>query len=398
MQPKLSPLLLATAALGVLALGGLAYNFLGNSSPSPQPKAVAAVAGPTPTVAPTIRWVAAQDIPPRTRITSAMLRRANVVGDVPKDAIKDPKDVQDELTNGTIPAGGTVTLAAFTPDLKRVVPANIAVPTGFRAVAIYVDPVSTAASLVDVGDSVDVIAVHKLSIDKEKNQFVQGALQFSAGRLIGTDLKVLAVDKSINAPLPTPTPAPGVEGAAPAPTSAPNPNAPGANANQPVSKIRVLLAAPVDIATRLVAAQDQGTLHITIRNPVDSDQALSPEAREYPSRTITQSDVNASAKQIGKAMGDGMKASLGSSRSSRMNNEPPLPDMAMSGIKPNGPLPGSENSIYTNMPQSAPMPLPKIGGGGSGNGGNSMTPPAPETHDITVIRGTEKTRVIVPSR
>jgi len=392
MQPKRSPLLLATAALGVLALGGLAYVFLGNSSSAPQPKAVASVAGPTPTAAPTIRWVAAQDIPPRTRITPAMLRRANVVGDVPKDAIKDPKDVQNELTNDTIPAGGTVTLAAFTPDIKRVIPANIEVPTGFRAVAIYVDPVSTAASLVDVGDSVDVIAVHKLSIDKEKNQFVQGALQFSAGRLIGTDLKVLAVEKSINAPVPTPTP---TEGAAPAPTSVPSASAPGANANQPIPKIRVILAAPVDIATRLVAAQDQGTLHITIRNPVDSDQTLSPEAREYPSHTVTQRDVNASARQIGKAMGDGMKSSLGSRRLSRLNDEPPLPDMTMSGIKPGGPLPGGENSIYNNMPQSAPMPLPKIGDGTSG--GNSAMP-MPETHDITVIRGTEKTRVIVPSR
>lgn len=374
MQPKRSPLLLATAALGVLALGGLAYVFLGNSSSAPPPKAAAAVAGPTPTAAPTIRWVAAQDIPPRTRITPAMLRRANVIGEVPKDAITDPKEVQNELTNDTIQAGGTVTLASFTPDLKRVIPANFEVPTGFRAVAIYVDPVSTAASLVDVGDYVDVIAVHKLSIDKEKNQFVQGALQFSAGRLIGTDLKVLAVEKSLNTPIPTPTPA---AGAAPAPTSVPNPNAPGAspNANQPVSRIRVILAAPVETATRLVAAQDQGTLHITIRNPADSDQTLSPEAREYPSHTVTQRDVNSSAKQIGKAMGDGMKSSLGSRRLSRLNDEPPLPDM---------------NPMPTSLPQAAPVTIPRSN--------EPSAPTGPPMNDITVIRGTEKTRVIVPKR
>jgi len=384
---------MATAALGVLALGGLAYIFLGNSSSAPPPKAV--VAGPAPTPAPIARWVAIRDIPPRTVITSDMLRRSSLTGDVPKDAIKDPKEIVGELSNDSIASGQTVTLTSFTPGIKRVVPANIEVPRGFRAVAIYVDPTQTAAGLVDVGDYVDVIAVHKLTVDKQKNQYVQGALQFSAGRLVGTDLKVLGVDKSIAAPTPTPTP---VEGAPPPPpTSAPSPNAPGA-ASQPIPKTRVILAAPVDIATRLVAAQDQGTLHITIRNPVDSDQTLSPEAREYPSRIVTQADQNKSAKQLGQAVGEGLRKGLGSSGNRRLLEGPPLPDMSApigNGMQPNGILPGSENPL-SGMPQHVPMPLDKIGD--TGKGGTLPAPAAPPMNDITVIRGTEKTRVIVPAR
>ncbi len=396
MQPKRSPLLLATAALGVLALGGLAYIFLGKS-PAPAPNALASAAVPTPTPAPIMRWVAARDIPPRTRISKDMLARVAVEGALPANAIKNLDDLKGELTNDPIARGETVTLASFTPDLKRVVPANIEVPRGFRAVAIFVDPNSTAAGLVDAGDYVDVIAVHKLTVDKEKNQFVQGALQFSAGRLIGSDLKVLAVEQSLAAPKPTPTPAPATPGAAVVggPPAAPTPVPPpptGAAASAPAAKIRVLLAAPVEIATRLVAAQDQGVLHITIRNPVDGDQTLSPEAREYPSRIVTQREVNTSAKQIGKSMGDGFKSSLGfggaNGGSRNRNNEaPPLPPLV-----PLPPVAGSE--VQQGMPSTAPAPLPKIGTPSQ----VPVIPEAPRTRDITVIRGTEKTLVIVPKR
>jgi Flp pilus assembly protein CpaB len=396
MQPKRSPLLLATAALGVLALGGLAYIFLpgGGQTPAPNPKGGRPVATPTPV--PNVRWIAARDIPPRTRITRDMLAQAAIAGDVPPGAIKDLSDVQGELTNDPIARGETVTLTSFTPGLKRAVPANIEVPRGFRAVAIYVDPNSTAAGLVDVGDYVDVIAVHKLTVDKEKNQFVQGALQFSAGRLIGSDLKVLAVDKSLAAPTPTPatTPAAGAAGAAPASAPPPAPPAPPPP-NVPAPKIRVILAAPVDTATRLVAAGDQGTLHITIRNPIDGDQTLSPEAREYPSRVVTQREVKTAGQQIGKAMGDGFRSSLGigSGGSRRLRDDaPPLPAM-----NPTPPLPLS--SFNTAMPQTAPAPLPPMGSTTPSLVPSvGSVPPVPKTRDITVIRGTEKTLVIVPAR
>ncbi len=390
MQPKRSPLLLATAALGVLALGGLAYIFLPKGASAPPPGSARPVATPTPV--PVVRWVASRYIPPRTTITPDMLHQAAVAGDVPPGAIKTLADVQGELTNDAILPGQTVQLASFTQGLKRVVPANIEVPRGFRAVAIYVDPTSTAAGLVDVGDYVDVIAVHKLTVDKEKNQFVQGALQFSAGRLIGSDLKVLAVDKSLAAPVPTPVAPPAAAGAAPAngapPAPTPAPPAPAANPGAPIPKIRVILAAPVETATRLVAAGDQGTLHITIRNPSDSDQTLSPEAREYPSRVVTARDAKTTSQQPGRATGDGSKSSGGGRRI--RSDAPPLP-----ALMPPSPLPLS--NVQQGMPQSAPATVPSFGP--SGNSTPSMiprVPDVPKTRDITVIRGTEKTRVIVP--
>lgn len=374
MQPKLSPLLMATAALGVLALGGLGYVFLGNQGSAPAPTPNAGAPAPTPTPVPSVQWVARYNIPPRTMVTPDMLRRQSVAGKSPDGAITDLSQINGEITNDTIAYGQPVTLTSFTPSIKRVIPANFAIPTSYRAVAVYVDSTSTAAGLVDVGDHVDVIAVHRLTMEKEKNQMVVGATQFSAGRLIGTDLRVLAVDKSLEAPPPTPTPAATAAGqAAPAAGNAPPPTPtppPGANGNgdrgaPSGGKIRVLLAAPVDVATRLVAANDQGTLHLTIRNPADSDSSASPEAREYPSRLVTQKEVSAQARDIGRNVAKGMQDTLG-----------PIPKMPPMGT---GMMPTPAPPVVVTV-----VPTPG--------------PTGPPTTDITVIRGTEKTRVIVPQR
>ena len=370
MQPKLSPLLMATAALGVLALGGLGYVFLGNQGGASAPAPGAGAPAPTPTPVPSVQWVARYNIPPRTMVTADMLKRQTIAGKVPDGAITDLSQINGEITNDTIPYGQTVTLAAFTPGVKRVIPANFMIPTSYRAVAIYVDSNSTAAGLVDVGDHVDVIAVHRLTMEKSKDQMVVGALQFSSGRLVGTDLRVLAVDKSLDAPPPTPTPVPPPAGqAAPAAENAPppTPTPPPANGDRGAAsggKTRVVLAAPVDVATRLVAAGDQGALHITIRNPADSDNTASPEAREYPSRLVTHKEVTAQAHDIGVSMAKGMKEGLG-----------PIPTMPPMGNIP--------------LPPSTPMNIPVM---------PTPTPAGPPTTDITVIRGTEKTRVLVPQR
>ncbi|BCM90498.1 hypothetical protein IAD21_02351 [Abditibacteriota bacterium] len=357
MQPKLSPLLLVTAALGVLALGGLAFVFFQPGAPAPAPNAGQAV--PTPTPVPSMRWVAARDIPPRTAIDAGMFAKVPFEGKAPDGSITDLNQIRGEITNEPIAKGDAVTLASFTPGIRRVIPANIEVPRGFRAVAIYVDPTSTAAGLVDVGDYVDVIAVHRLNLEKDKNQIIQGAIQFSAGRLIGSDLKVLAVDKSLDAPPPTPTPAPVPEGQpaenALPPTPTPPPAAPGA----PAPKIRVLLAAPVEIATRLVAAGDQGTLHITIRNPSDGDFTASPEAREYPSRLINVKPTDTATKPV----------------AARERFPEPI-------------LPTGNMAMPTPMPLPPVIPINQV----------APTPSGPPTTDITVIRGTEKTRVLVPQR
>jgi Flp pilus assembly protein CpaB len=365
MQRNNSPILLATIALGLLAILGAAFFFLSGQSSGPaQP--VAAV--PTPTPAPVERWVAAREIPPRTAITPAMLRKTAITGPAPADAITKLSDVNGQITTETIPVGQTIALSSFTKRLGRATPASFSIPSGSRAVAIYVDPDSTAAGLVDVGDRVDVVATHRLHQEKDNDTRVYGAVDFTAGRLIGSNLLVLGVDKSLSAPKPTPTPAPGAPGDAvaggppPQPTPPPPPPQPGQ-----VVKIRVLLAASPEVATSLLAAADQGTLNVIVRNPLDADTEEVPEAREYPSFKV---------------------------------RVPPTPAPPMGGGGGNGNLGGGRlpTPVFpTPIPMATvePAPIAPTNPSAPTTGGDQIPP---NSSEVTVIRGTEKTRVIVPQR
>lgn len=371
--------MLATVALGVLALGATAYLIVGPKSGPSKPSGIAQAAVPTPT--PSVRWVAARDIPPRTVISPAMMRRDFSSGAMPFGAVTSLDDVSGQLTREPIGAGETVLLTSFAPRLRRAVDANIPIPPGYRGVAIWVDPDQTAAGLIDVGDRIDVISTHKMTYEKAPRQYVLGASNFTAGRTIAQDLLVLGVDKSINAPAPTPTPAPGAapaDGAAPA-AGGPPPPAPPPTPVPPVgpagSRTRVLVAALPETAARLVASNDQGLLHITIRNPADGDVGQVPEAREYPSRltTLPPEKTNPTVAAAERGLRSMERASQNLTRA-------PLPMPELPQIAP-------------VMPVTPPATVPR-----PDNIGGMAVPAAPLGKEITVIRGTEKTRVLVPQR
>ena len=404
MQTK-TPILLATIVLGVLAIGGVGLIMLKPAPTAPAPTASGpgvAQAATAPTPVPQMRFIAARDIPPRVQITSDMLRRTEVAGANVPGAITSLDDLRGKITSVGIASGDVVTEDDLVPKLARAIPARFEVPSGFRAVAIYVDPTQTAAGMVDVGDRVDVIVTQKLEFDKAERQYIVGAKQFSAGRTIATDLLVLAVDKSLATPIPTPTPAADDKGkaapggavaapnglpadAAPPPAGGtapaevrPNGASPDAAAG---GKTRVFLAAPLEIASRLVTANDGGILHVVIRNPQDGDNALAPETREYPSRLITL----AKPKENNGGGGGGGGFSGG--------GEPAMPM----------PLPALPDVTVTNSsPAPPPVPMPiqaaaPESGGGSGEMA-SAAPSGPPMADVMVVRATEKSRVLVPQR
>lgn len=341
-QRNNTPLFIGAIVFGLLALGLTFFLLRGGGTPPPDQVA----AGPTPTPKPTQQLVATRPIPPRTEITPDMVVLKDVQG-APVGAVTEMSALEGRLTNAEIRQGEPLALASFTDRVDRAVKANIEIPPGLRGVAVYVDPTQTAAGLVDVGDRVDVIATHQLSLEKGPRQIVVGAAAFTSGRTIAQDLLVLGVNKSIEAePTPTPVPAGGVEGAPPPPPS----TRPDSGA---VAKTRVMLAATPAVAERLVAANAQGTLHLTIRRPTERDVEPSiPEAREYPSRLYTTPiERPASPAPMREVV-----------------RQPPQPRP-----RPNfGEKPGTTPAVF-------PTPLP----------------PPPPDKEVTVIRGTEKTRVIV---
>ena len=424
MQKK-PPILLLAIVLGLVALGGTAYLLSkgpGKVAPIASAPGVQVAAAAQPTPVPEMRYIANRDIPPRTTITSDMMRRTAISGPMPTGAITSLDEVRRLITKRTIRSGDTVTRDSFIDPLDRVIPANFTIPNGFRAVAIYVDPKQTAAGVVDVGDRVDVISVNKWSWDTAEDQRVVGAKEFSTGRTVGTDLLVLAVDESLAATPVTPTPTPaagGVAGApgAPAPAanlpadaapppanSAPPETRPGNNVGpdaksgsadaKPEGNIRVILAAPLETASRLVAANSSGVLHVLVRNPLDGDAERGPETQEYPSRVVTvnKPDSGGSGTALELAGVSGNKSGGGSNKSSggRSNGPafpvPDLPDVTISQDSAPPPMP-------MPVPPSAPSsnaPSPSEIGGSSGGDATATAPSGPAMRDVMVVRGTEK--------
>lgn len=405
MQRNNTPLILIAALLGLLGLIGAAFLILaprGNSGPPPGTELAAE---PTPT--PAAIWVAARNIPPRTRLTRDMMRQSFTSTEVPEDAVREPEQVVGLLVQKAIRYGEPVRTSALSQSLGRVIPANFGVPSGLRAVAVYIDPESTAGGLVDVGDRVDVVAVHRLELEKEPGFVISGARQFSTGRTIATNLEVLAVDRSLDEQ-PTPTPPPLLQGSPsggdaagqpaagePAPPPPPPAAVPASDAPQQAEpRTRVIVAAPPAVAERLVAANDQGELHLTIRNPGDADAEVPAEAREYPSRLVFTGTGTSGAGSNNAGSGSGAGSAPRAAEARSGFSEPPLPPVRVN----------TDVSPVIEAPSSRPIVGPAGRDGQDGRNGrdvavpSGLPGPSPAESEVTVIRGTEKTRVIVPQR
>lgn len=330
---------------GVLALGMTAMSLLGGNKTQTNNPAPAQNVAVTPTPAPTTKTIVSQmDIAPRTVITRAMLTEKDSTSGAP-GSFTSADQLVGRMASGPILAGKPISASDITLPIQRKIPADFEIPQGLRAVAIYVDPAQTAAGLIDKGDRVDVIASYKMTFDKQDTEYYTqlytGSKTYTVGRTVAQDLLVIGVDQSLLAPPATPVPTPGeatIGGGAAAPAT-PTPT-PGAGP----ARIRVLLAATPAVAARLVAANDSGTLHLTVRGPATRDQAPVGDAREYPINVY--------------------------------NVRKKLPaTQSVSAPRPEPPMPNPNPSPFT---PTAPMPTPQT------------------SSPVTVIRGTDKTNINVP--
>lgn len=362
------PIIIGAVLFGVLALGLTFYTLLGGTAPAPPPEAQAGNASAAQAAPATTVYRARRAIYPRTIITRDMLEESDVDATKIPGSITDADAIVGRLANRTIQQGQIVTSDAITNGIGRVIPANMAIPAGLRGVAIWVNRDQTAAGLVDVGDRVDVIVAH----DLVGGQTTSGAtaVDFTAGRTIAQDLEVLAVDRSIAEYRPTPT-TPEEGASAPAPGTPPAGAPPAQQPIQPDNQqgnIRVILAASPAIAQLLVTNDKQSELFLTIRNPNSRERFVLAENREYNKRAIAET---AAEKPAASAPPSEPSDNTRSSRNRGSSEPPMMPPM---------------------FPTPAPTPVPPF----IPNTGEKSTPtPAPDK-DVTVIRGTEKTRVIVP--
>lgn len=370
------PLILGAIILGILAIG---LTLLARR----QPQAVAptAAAAPTPVVK---QLVAARTIPPRTVITPDMVREDTLSTPAVTGSISDRGAIVGKLTGDFVRNGDPFTSAVLIAPVKRSAPANFLVPAGTRAIAVMVDPNNTMGGIIDVGDRVDVVVVHRIKFRNEANQDGESR----SGRTIGQNILVLATDAALKQATAPPAPAPGAPvdpNAPPAPAPTPAPPPPPAAANAPPPKVRLVLAATPEVAERLAAAQGLGEIHLTLRDGVSRDALPVPEVFEYPIRTLGRTvplQNNAAAAGANRTANANSGQSQRPTYSPRSNYSPR--DIESLNRSPREPI----------GPPMPPMPTGIIGGSPGSGAVNNVEAGT----EVTVIRGTDKSKVVVPQR
>ncbi|MHB8356041.1 MAG: Flp pilus assembly protein CpaB [Vulcanimicrobiaceae bacterium] len=190
--------------------------------------------------------VAVQQIPPRVRITAAMVKRAlRPEAAIEPDALSQPQQAVGSLSLIAIPAGSTITASKIGSPIDVGLPVQIT--PGMRAVSIGVNPVEDVAGLIQPGDRVDVIAIPPR----------QGQAPPPASAIL-RGVRVLAVGQSIEYSSATPSPA-------------------GQNSST------VTLEVTPKQADLLAMADLNTTLRLALRSPKEPINSEPVEALHFPS-------------------------------------------------------------------------------------------------------------------
>jgi len=222
--------------------------------------------------------VARQDIPARTKITASMVEVRLLSTDVRSNlGYTDVGAVVNKTTRFPISANEQI-LPNKVVDVSPAAAASsrslaFVVPTGLRAMAVTVKPVSTAGGLVLPGDYIDILGV--FSVDfftspsdptaKQKVDNYVSSTLFQAK-------EVLAVSQTIVDAVPDSTPV--ADGTARVRNS---------EAKADPQAVTVTLALTPDEAEKLFLAEKNGDLRFAVRNFGDTE--------ERPVTSITQRDL-----------------------------------------------------------------------------------------------------------
>lgn len=238
-------------------LAALAFVFVIVLLGGGQPGGGAATASAPPTEVETV--IAARDIPLGVTVTAAMVttqvlpvtvQEAGVYGDVTQAIGK--------VARQSITKGQQVTAYQFS-DLGTT--ARVEVPAGYTGIAVQVDQVSGAGTLIKTGDYVDIVA--SVSPTFPMNSFLENAT--SAATIVQlydpTSVKVLIQGVQVVATLLPPPPAAEAGVATPAPES-------GGTALTGQQEI-VILAVTQQQAEVIKFAQLDGSITLMLRSPKD---------------------------------------------------------------------------------------------------------------------------------
>lgn len=188
--------------------------------------------------------VAAMDVPFGTRIEARHLKILEVPpGAEPPHAFRDPKEVEGKVTTAALLAG-EILMAGRVVDSTSGSALSAVVDKEMRAVTVRVDDVVGVAGFLLPGNRVDVVAARSIGQNRAETETILH------------NLRVLAVDQTA-----------------------------ATDKNEPVVVRAVTLEMTPAQAEILVRGRAEGTIQLTLRNPLDDSipaVAKTPEPRPEP--------------------------------------------------------------------------------------------------------------------
>jgi pilus assembly protein CpaB len=184
--------------------------------------------------------VAAMDVPFGTKLEARHLKTMEVVpGHEPSGSFHEVKDVEGKVTTAAMLTGEIVLRGRLVDSTAGSALAAI-VDKSMRAVTVRVDDVVGVAGFLLPGNRVDVVAARK-----EKERYVTETILFN--------LPVLAVDQTAST-----------------------------DKNEPVVVRAVTLQMTPAQAETLVRGRAEGTIQLTLRNPLDDALPVAPPTKPAP--------------------------------------------------------------------------------------------------------------------
>jgi pilus assembly protein CpaB len=190
--------------------------------------------------------VAALEVPFGTKIESAHIRTAEwPVGSIPKGAFNDPAEIEGRIAKQAFFPGEIILEERIAEHLGGSTLSAIIEPSK-RAITVRVNDVIGVAGFLLPGNRIDVLATRK----EKKRAHTRTVLE---------DIKVLAVDQ----------------------TASPE-------KDKPVVVRAVTLEMTPEESEILVKSTQEGTLQLTLRNPIDKVQVLAGKEESKPVKKVAR--------------------------------------------------------------------------------------------------------------
>lgn len=232
-------------------------------------------------------------IPQGTEITSDMVQQVQVYeSDVVPSVIVDPDEAVGLYATTTIYGGEQVSSQKVTDQMSSASVASFSykIPKGMRTVTIAIDPTTSVANMIQVGDHVDILATYKKTVDnsskstkavtktsdtpensdtedgsEEKDSTAQSNADVgeTVTRYIADDIEVAALDQTI------------VRGSGDSSDSS----------SDATTYTTVTLFVTPDLAKALVWENQNGSLVFTLRSP---DETENPDHEEFDAKAMEE--------------------------------------------------------------------------------------------------------------